>query len=80
MTLVRHPPSLRRPRARTADDDLVSLTGGRSLLIQSASMHFKIFAFRILHLSHQPSQLLLDDWNFGQCKPVLLFLPPPPKG
>lgn len=38
-----------------------------------ASVHFKIFALPILHLCHQPSHLLPDDWNFVQCKPVLLF-------
>lgn len=35
MTLVRHPPSLRRPRARTADDDLVSLTEGCSSKVRA---------------------------------------------
>lgn len=53
------------------------LTGGRPQLIQSVSVHLKIFTLPILHPCHQPSQLLPDDWNFVHCKPVLLFLPPP---
>lgn len=39
------PTSLRRPQARTADDDLEFLTRGVFLCsIQNASVHFKIFA------------------------------------
>ncbi|EGV91251.1 hypothetical protein I79_026110 [Cricetulus griseus] len=40
--------------------------GDPSRLIQSARVHFKTFNLPILHPCHRPSQLLPDDWDFGQ--------------
>lgn len=60
----------------------ISWVGGGGFFMPQPKLvrAFKVFALPTILPCHQPSQFLPDDWNFVQCKPVLRFLSPPPKG